>query len=54
MPKSKNVRRFPDKIRERKKKQWPKMKKVREEGKTAYFSKLEPDKLYIDGELVRF
>ena len=43
---------FPNEIRERRKKQWPRMKKAREEGKLAYFSKMEPDKLYIDGELV--
>ena len=43
---------YPDEIRERGKKQWPKMKKAREEGKTAFFSKPEPDKLFIDGKLV--
>ena len=43
---------YPDEIRERRKKQWPRMKKAREEGKTAFFSKPEPDKLFIDGELV--
>ena len=43
---------FPDEIRHRRKTQWPRMKKAREEGKTAFFSKSEPDKLFIDGELV--
>jgi len=43
---------YPDEIRERRKRQWPRMKKAREEGKTAFFSKPEPDKLFIDGELV--
>ena len=43
---------FPVKIRHRRKTQWPRMKKAREEGKTAFFSKSEPDKLFIDGELV--
>ena len=45
---------YPDEIRERRRKQWPRMKKAREEGKTAYFSKAQPDRLYIDGELVVF
>ena len=43
---------FPDEIRHRRKTQWPRVKKAREEGKTAFFSKSEPDKLFIDGELV--
>ena len=43
---------FPDEIRHGRKTQWPRMKKAREEGKTAFFSKSEPDKLFIDGELV--
>ena len=43
-----------DEIRERRRKQWPRMKKAREEGKRAYFSKAQPDKLYIDGDLVVF
>ena len=30
---------YPDEIRERRKKQWPKMKKAREEGKTAFSAK---------------
>ncbi|CAH3165385.1 unnamed protein product [Porites lobata] len=40
---------FPREISERRKKQWPRLKKAREEGKTAFFSKPEPDKLFIDG-----
>ena len=43
---------FPDEIRHRRKIQWPRMKKAREEGKTAFCNKSEPDKLFIDGELV--
>ena len=43
---------FPDEIRHRRKTQWPRMKKAREEGKTAFFSNPEPDKLFIDGELI--
>ena len=42
---------FPQQIRERRKKQWPIMKKAREEGKVAYFDRQEPDQLYIDGVL---
>ena len=34
------------------KKQWPKLKKAREEGKTAIVSKPEPDKLFTDGQFV--
>ena len=41
---------LPKEIRERRKKQWPKLKKAREEGKIAFFSKPEPDKLFIDGQ----
>ena len=44
----------PDEICEGRRKQWPRMKKAREEGKTAYFSKAQPDRLYIDGDLVVF
>ena len=33
---------------ERRKQQWPRMKKAREEGKTAFFLKSEPDKLFIN------
>ena len=34
------------------KKQWAKLKKAREEGKIAFFSKPEPDKLFTDGQFV--
>jgi len=40
---------FPKEIGKRRKKQWPRLKKEREEGKIAFFSKPEPDKLFIDG-----
>ena len=43
---------LPKKISERRKKQWPRLKKAREEGKIAFFSKPEPDKLFIDGRFV--
>lgn len=43
---------LPKEIRDRRKAQWPKLKKAREEGKSGYFSRREPDKLYIDGEYV--
>lgn len=43
---------YPKEIQERRKKQWPKMKRAREEGKLASFSKKEPDKLFIDGHFV--
>jgi len=43
---------FPDEIRHRRKTQWPRMKTARKQGKTAFFRKFEPDKLFIDGELV--
>ena len=44
---------LPKEIRDRRKAQWPKLKKAREEGKTGYLSWREPDKLYIDGVSVR-
>ena len=40
---------LPREIQEGRKKQWPKLKKAREEGKLASFDKKELDKLYIDG-----
>ena len=40
---------LPKEIRHRRKAQWPKLKKARDEGKTGYFSWREPDKLYFDG-----
>lgn len=43
---------LPREIQERRKKQWPKLKKAREEGKFASFDKKEPDKLYIDGHFI--
>ena len=39
-------------MRERRKYQWPKLRQARAEGKRAFFSWQEPDKLYIDGILV--
>ena len=43
---------LPKEISERRKRQWPRLKKAREEGKIAFFSKPEPDKLFIDGQVV--
>ena len=43
---------FPKEICKRRRKQWPRLKKAREEEKTAFFSKPEPDKLFIDGRFV--
>lgn len=43
---------LPKKIRDRRKAQWPKLKKARAEGKTCYFRWREPDKLCIEGEFV--
>ena len=43
---------LPKEISERRKRQWPRLKKAREEGKIAFFSKPEPDKLFIDGQFV--
>ena len=40
---------FPKERQDRRRKQWSKMKRAREAGKTAFFSKHEPDKLFIDG-----
>ena len=37
---------FPKEISERRKKQWPEKRKI------AFFSKPEPDKLFIDGQFV--
>ena len=39
-------------ISERRKQQCPRMKKAREEGKTAIFLKSESDKLFINGHFV--
>ena len=43
---------LPKEIIERRKKQWPRLNKPREEGKIAFFSKPEPEKLFIDGRFV--
>jgi len=43
---------FPKEIQEKRKKQWPKLKRAREEGKVASFSKTEPDKLFIEGRYI--
>ena len=43
---------LPKEIRDRRKAQWPKLKQARDEGKTGYFSRREPDKLYINGQFV--
>ena len=43
---------LPRGIQESRKKQWPRLKRAREEGKTAYFSRKEPDKLFIKGRIV--
>ena len=43
---------YPKEISERRKQQWPRMKKAREEGKIAFFLKSEPDKLLINGHFV--
>ena len=43
---------LPKEIRDKRKAQWRKLKKARDEGKMGYFSRREPDKLYIDGEFV--
>ena len=43
---------LPKEIRDRRKAQWSKLKEARDEGKRGYFSRREPDKLYINGEFV--
>lgn len=43
---------LPKEISERRKKQWPRWKKARDDGKIAFFSKPKPDKLFIDGRFV--
>ena len=40
---------LPKEIMERRRKKMQRFRKAREEGKTVYFSRSEPDKLYIDG-----
>ena len=43
---------FPKEIGERRKSSGRVLKKAREEGKIVFFSKPEPDKLFIDGRFV--
>ena len=43
---------LPKEIQENRKKQWPQLKRAREEGKAAYFSRKELDKLFIEGRFV--
>lgn len=40
---------LPKEIMERRRKKMQRFRKAKEEGKTVYFSRSEPDKLYIDG-----
>jgi len=40
-------------LHELRKKQMDKLKQARKDGKRAFFSKTEPDKLYIDGRYVK-
>ena len=40
---------LPKEILERRKKKMHRFKRAKEEGKTVYFSRTEPDKLFIDG-----
>ena len=44
---------FPKELHDLRKAQMNKLKKVRQEGKRANFSKSEPDKLCIDGKYVK-
>ena len=43
---------LPKEKQENRKKQWPRLKRAREEGKTAYFSRKEADKLFIEGHFL--
>ena len=45
---------IPKELHELRKMQMDKLKKARRDGKHAYFSKSEPDKLFTDGKYVRF
>ena len=45
---------FPPEIPRRRKAQGKTLKDARKDGKLAYFSRVEPDKLYIDGCLIHF
>ena len=40
---------LPKEIMKRRRKKMQQFRKAKEEGKTVYFSRNEPDKLYIDG-----
>ena len=44
---------IPRELHELRKQQMDKLKQARKDGKRAFFSKTEPDKLYIDGRYVR-
>ena len=44
---------IPKELHELRKMQMDKRKKARKDGKSAYFSKSEPDKLFIDGRYVQ-
>lgn len=44
---------IPKELHELRKKQMDKLKQARKDGKRAFFSKTEPDKLYIDGRYVK-
>ena len=44
---------IPKELHELRKKQIDKLKQARRDGKCAFFSKTEPDKLYIDGKYVK-
>ncbi|CAH3040123.1 unnamed protein product, partial [Pocillopora meandrina] len=41
---------LPKEIGQRRKRQWPRLKKAREEGKIVFFSKPEPNKLFTEGQ----
>ena len=43
---------LPKEIQENRKKQWPRTKRAREEGRIAYFSRKKADKLFIVGRFV--
>ena len=45
---------IPKELHEVRNMQMDKLKKARKYGKRAYFSKSEPDKLFIDGRYVQF
>ena len=43
---------LPKEIQENRRKQWPRLKRVGEEGEIAYISRKEPDNLFIEGPFV--